>query len=170
MSLEATDKSKVKEFLNIVEQLKNSHIEVGILGDADSKILMIATVNEYGLDITVTPKMRAFLNSQGLHLKADTEQIKIPERSFIRASYDKNIANVQRIIDEDLDKVLNFQMSVEQFYNDIGMYCVGLIQKYLTQLKEPPNHPFTVERKGSSNPLINTGELREKITFKVVKG
>jgi len=170
MSLTTTDDNKVPELLNVIKELKSSCIQVGIFAAEGSKILMIATVNEYGCDITVTPKMRGYLGSQGLHLKKETTVIKIPERSFIRNSYTENLLNIQKFVDNDLDKVFNFTMTVSEFYKDVGMYCVGLVQKHLTKLKEPPNHPFTIERKnGKTNPLINTGELREKITFKVVK-
>lgn len=40
------------------------------------------------------------------------------------------------------------------------------IQRYITELKEPPNSPYTIEKKGSSNPLIDTGKMRRSITFK----
>lgn len=46
----------------------------------------IAALHEYGCTIAVTPKMRGYLHSQGLHLKASTNFIHIPERSFLRAT------------------------------------------------------------------------------------
>lgn len=46
----------------------------------------IAAIHEYGCTIQVTPKMRGYLHSQGLHLKASTNFIRIPERSFLRST------------------------------------------------------------------------------------
>ena len=46
----------------------------------------IAAVHEYGCTIRVTDKMRGYLHSQGLHLKKTTQFIRIPERSFLRAT------------------------------------------------------------------------------------
>lgn len=46
----------------------------------------IAAVHEYGCTIKVTDKMRAYLHYQGIHLKASTQFIRIPERSYLRAT------------------------------------------------------------------------------------
>ena len=43
----------------------------------------------------------------------------------------------------------------------------GDIVESITQLDTPPNTPKTIARKGSSNPLIDTGFLRANVTFKV---
>ena len=44
----------------------------------------IAAVHEYGCTIGVTPKMRAFLHYNGIHLKQSTTYINIPPRPFLR--------------------------------------------------------------------------------------
>ena len=44
----------------------------------------IAAVHEFGCTIKVTPKMRAYLHYNGLHLKDSTQYVNIPARSFIR--------------------------------------------------------------------------------------
>lgn len=51
----------------------------------------------------------------------------------------------------------------------VGLLAVGGVKSYMTALKDPPNATSTIKRKGSSNPLIDTGELRRAITYKVVK-
>ena len=43
----------------------------------------IAAVHEFGCMIKVTPKMRAYLHYNGLHLKKSTEYIHIPPRPFL---------------------------------------------------------------------------------------
>lgn len=52
----------------------------GIIGDEAN----IAAVHEFGCTIHVTPKMRAYLHYQGIHLKASTQYIHIPARPFLR--------------------------------------------------------------------------------------
>lgn len=49
----------------------------------------------------------------------------------------------------------------------LGAVAVGEVQKYVTELDTPPNAPSTIRQKGSSNPLINTGALRQSITYEV---
>lgn len=42
---------------------------------------------EEGTRIKVTPRMRAYLHARGLHLKAETTELFIPGRPFIKPSY-----------------------------------------------------------------------------------
>jgi len=170
MAARIQDESRVNEILDIIEGLNRFEIQIGIFGQDDSKILMIARVNEFGVDIDVTDKMRKYLHAMGLHLKSDTDKITIPERSFIRGSYDSNKTRLMRVVERNLEKLFNFELNLDQFQNQLGQYCVGFIQEYLTNLRNPSNHPYTLEQKApKTNPLINTGELREKITYKVVR-
>lgn len=163
------DETRVPEFLKMLDELTSTHLEIGIFGEDNSKILMIAHVNEFGCQIDVTDKMRNYLHVIGLHLKKDTRVINIPERSFLRTGYD---INKNKIIDKTeplLKKVIALELPVDAFFNALGEYVVGQIQEYMTSIKSPANHPFTIAQKKSSNPLINTGKLRDSITYKVVR-
>lgn len=163
------DKNNIPKLLQVLDDLENSRIEIGIFGSEGSTILMIAAVNEFGCKITVTPKMRAYLHSQGLHLKASTKQINIPERSFIRSSYDQEKDKIISRANKLLEKVLKLELPVQTFFELLGEYIVGVMQGYLTDLSDPSNHPFTIARKDSTNPLIDSGRMRQAITHKVVK-
>lgn len=169
MKYEVTDKNNIPELLQVLEDLGSNRIHIGIFGRDDSTVLMIATVNEFGCKITVTPKMRAYLHSQGLHLKASTKQITIPERSFIRSGFDEQKDGYEKRAAKMLDKVLHLELPVDTFFDTLGKYVAGQLQTYLTGLDQPSNHPFTVGRKGSSNPLISSGRMRQAITHQVVK-
>ena len=61
-------------------------VKKGSRSSSGGDLADIARVHEFGKLIEVTPKMRAYLHSQGLHLKPDTEYIVIPPRSFLRAT------------------------------------------------------------------------------------
>lgn len=163
------DESNVREFLKMLKELTSTHLEVGIFGDSGGDILMIANINEFGCSIKVTPKMRNYLHVIGIHLKKDTEEINIPERSFIRGGYDAEQNNIIKKGDVLLEKVINLELPVITFFEILGEYIVGRIQEFLTDLKDPPNHPATIANKGSSNPLIASGRLRQAITYKVVR-
>ncbi|WP_333638207.1 hypothetical protein [Tissierella praeacuta] len=163
------DETSVPDFLKMLDDLTSTHLEIGVFGEDDSEILMIANVNEFGCQIEVTEKMRNYLRAIGLPLKNDTKYINIPERSFIRGGYQENKNKIIDNAEVLLEKVINLQFPVETFFETLGEYIVGLIQQYLTDLRTPKNHPFTIAKKGSSNPLIDTGRLRQSITYKVVK-
>jgi len=96
------------------------------------------------------------------------QSVNIPERSFIRASFDANMSKIENYVDRSLSQIFNFQLPVSTFYEELGAYCTSLIKKYMTDLKSPPNSSLTQSMKGFNNPLINTGRLRNSITFKVI--
>ncbi|HBQ85281.1 MAG TPA: hypothetical protein DD811_02195 [Syntrophomonas sp.] len=169
MKYKMTDKNNIPKLLQVLDDLESNKIEIGIFGSDDSTILMIATVNEFGCKIDVTPKMRAYLHSQGLHLKDSTQQITIPERSFIRSGFDEQKDRYEERAAKLLDKVLHLSMSVDLFFEVLGEYVVGQLQEYLTDLDDPENHPFTAAQKKSTNPLISSGRMRQAITHRVVK-
>ena len=54
------------------------------IGVKKGKEANIAAVHEFGCTIRVTPKMRAYLHHQGVHLRASTQYIHIPARPFLR--------------------------------------------------------------------------------------
>lgn len=151
-----------------MEQLKNKKIKIGIFGADNSKILMIATVNEFGCNITITPKMRKWLHANGLHVKDSTQTINIPERSYIRRTFTERKTEIDNQIRQGLDELFTFTIDIETFLNRVGIQLQGLTRETLTDVTNPPDHPFTLEKKKpKANPLINTGQLRQSIVYKI---
>lgn len=159
-----TKTNKLPKMSRTIDALCNKSIEVGAI---DGEHAWLAGIHEYGCDITVTPKMRAFLHHQGLHLKASTTVIKIPERAFLRRSHDEKGERVLKESERALGLVIGGEMSLEQYMDMVGRNYVTMIKEFIVELDRPPNHPFTVERKGSDNPLVDTGGLVESISYRV---
>ena len=134
---------------------------------AGSKQAQIAAIHEWGLSITVTDKMRRWFIAQGHPLKASTTQIVIPERSFFRAGMNtegkKALKNYTRL----LPSVLSGKMSAEAFLGGLGVEISTVIKEYATDLASPANSGFTTEKKGSSNPLVDTGSMIGAINYEV---
>lgn len=158
------DIPKMRQQLNIIN---GTGVEVGVLNGEQA---WLAAIHEYGLDIAVTPKMRAYLHSQGLHLKKETTHIHIPERSFLRSGYDQNRDAVLEKASKLLADVAAGTMTATGCYKAVGIELSSKIKDYARDLKSPPNHPFTIDRKGSSNPLVGkTGDMIASITWRVAK-
>lgn len=158
------DKNRIPKVVNALGNGERK-ARVGVLGTG--KEAMIAAVHEFGTRITVTPKMRAYLHSQGLHLRKDTTHVAIPERSFIRSGWDENEREILRKLDRFLLEAVQKGISTRNVMNSIGLETKGKIQKYARDLKSPANQPFTTQQKGSSNPLVDTGELIGSIDYEV---
>ena len=89
----------------------------------------------------------------------------IPERPFFRNALAESERSVGRILQAGLDTK---KMVVgEQLAGRVGAHVQGKIQDSITSLKEPPNAPETVKRKGSSDPLLDTGTLRNSVSWEV---
>ena len=156
-----TVKNEFPEVKSRIEGIGGKSVQVG----ANWANAWLASIQEYGCTIRVTPKMRAYLHRQGLHLKDSTKTIEIPERSFLRSGHDKYIDEVLKIIEKAIGQVISGKMSEQEFMDLVGEQMATHIKTYMRDLSSPPNHPFTKEQKGSSNPLIDTGQLVESITW-----
>lgn len=166
MRVRIRDKNRIPEVLSTLEELNGRKIHVGVLGEGKQQ--MIASVQEYGIQIKVTDKMRRFLAAKGLYLKKETDHITIPERSFIRAGWDQHEKDVLDKSDELILDVINNGISVDTFLDALGQESRDLIRDFARDLRNPANHPFTVEQKGSSNPLVDSGGLIGAITYEIL--
>ena len=158
-------KTKVSILPEITENLKSLNGRKVNIGALKGSHAWLAGIHEYGCNIPVTPKMRAYLHHQGLHLKDSTTVIKIPERAFLRNGHDKNVDKVMKQTERAISQVIEGKMSVDTMLDLCGEQFATAIKSYMRSLSAPPNHPFTVDQKGSSNPLIDTGNLLSCITW-----
>lgn len=163
------DKNNVPQIIEVIDELGKKRLEIGIFAPEGSELWIYAVANEFGAEIKVTDKMRAYLHYHGLHLKDSTKVVKIPERSFIRAGFDANKDYINDLAQQLLPQVLQLRMSVDQFYGIMGNAIVGRLHRFLVNLREPINHPYTIKQKGSSNPLIDTGRLNQSITYRITE-
>lgn len=93
----------------------------------------------------------------------------IPQRSFIRAWFDENLERAREALRRLMVQALQGKMTPEQCVEKFGLWVQGEIQKRIAQGIPPPLAESTVEKKGSSVPLVNTGQLRSSVTFRVEK-
>jgi hypothetical protein len=93
----------------------------------------------------------------------------IPERSFIRSGFDESLPKIEKRASQLVKQVLSMEISPGLCFDLLGEYIVGQIKDYMTNLDSPPNSTLTKNMKGSSSPLIDSGRLRQSISYKVVK-
>ena len=103
---------------------------------------------------------RAFWNNYG------TERI--PPRPFMQLSLQRHIDTYKRFFRTHLSDVTFYQDTREQLLSKLGLIGQKHIQREIVILTEPPNAPATIARKGSSNPLVDTSEMGQSVTFQVI--
>lgn len=163
------DKNGVPALLDRLRELESYQVAVGILSKSGGEMLMIANVHEFGCSIPVTDKMRGFLAYEyGVHLKRDTKVIKIPERSFVRSSYDNKKGEIGDKGEDLIRQVIDGALSARAFYEFLGQTCADTIRDYMVnEVDSPPNSEMTIKAKWSSNPLVDHGQLASAITYEV---
>lgn len=92
---------------------------------------------------------------------------RIPARSFIRAAIDEYEDALQKRATLLGTGVVLLKFTAHQALELLGMYTVGVMQQRIANRIAPPNRPRTIAAKGSSVPLIDSGQLRGSITYKV---
>jgi len=90
---------------------------------------------------------------------------RIPERSFLRAGIEDGRDKIIKAYEKVLPQVSDGKMDIETAQSLVGEIAVGHIKERISDGISPPNAQSTIDAKGSSTPLIDTGHLRQSITY-----
>ncbi len=110
---------------------------------APMTLIDVATANEYGINV--------------------------PERSFIRDWADQHEARNRDSLRKVGITILRGTYDVETGFSRLGIVFQGEIQARIVAGIAPENAESTIKKKGSSTPLVNTGQLKASILWKVTK-
>ena len=94
---------------------------------------------------------------------------RIPERSFLRAGIREGTQGYKALNRVNLRLLQAGKKSAREAMGELGLLAQGDVQAKINDVSEPPNADSTVAIKGSSNPLVDTGHLKQSITFEVVE-
>lgn len=157
--------NKLPEAISTTNGFDGRRVRVGYFG---GETQMIAAVHEFGAVIPVTPKMRGFLAANfGVHLKKSTTVIRIPERSFLRAGWDRNRAGIQQKYKKLIGEAIMAGVPPEALLEILAQEARGKLQDYAKNLSSPPNSSLTIANKGNSNPLVDTGNMLGSMDYKI---
>jgi hypothetical protein len=96
----------------------------------------------------------------------------VPERSFLRAAFDKNHPKYLEHLQKLVRAVYGGKMTIERALGLVSQEAASDMRNLIRTGAgvPPPNSPATIARKGSSRPLVDTGQLINSITGAVVRG
>ena len=92
---------------------------------------------------------------------------RIPERSFIRATIDEQRDAYRKLAKTLSEKIIDGKLVKTQALDLLGVRAVADIVRKIRSGLEPDITDVTKDRKGSSKPLIDTGQLVQSITHAV---
>jgi hypothetical protein len=137
-----------------------SGIKVGVFSaKSGSEEVIKAAANEFGVPSVHGSGLRA----------GKGHTVSIPERSYLRSTYDEIINRVFRTIKREQKNIISGKLRARDFWSKTGVYFVKKIQGKIRNGSFAPNAPSTIKGKGSSKPLIDTGRLRQEITYSITK-
>lgn len=84
---------------------------------------------------------------------------KIPQRSFMRSTFDEKIKEIEKILFQQIGLAIDDKITIQQAYDRVGLAVTGMIQEKIVAIRTPPNSAKTIALKGSSNPLIDFGQM-----------
>lgn len=208
--------------------LRSLQIHVGIMGDSESDLLMIAHVHEYGATITaknvrnltipltdearkagsprsfndlewvpgrqpgvsflVRPRKRK-ARSKDHRTVTDTistrseydprdydwlymlvKSVNIPERSFIRASFDAGRAELSAACKESVTNIIRKGWTAQQAADHVGKIATNMTRRFMNAGLEPPKSKITKLTTTQEQPLFDSGRLIGSIAYKVEGG
>ena len=138
-------------YRKFLEHLDDSatHVDIGIHPVSGEEMVVIASAHEFGA------------------IAGKNYKTEIPARPFIRSTVDERrdiyAENGKRLWQRILDK----EITIFEGLSLLGQLVEGDIRKKIIELREPINAPATIARKGSDNPLIDTGAMVNSIRYAV---
>lgn len=123
------------------------HAKVGVLADAGTyqdgtSIAMVSAWNEFGTS-------------------------KIPARPHIRGGIIQSRANIKRIKKQVILGIHKGAFDTRRGLDIIGQAGQDAVRRRINTITSPANSEYTIKMKGSSKPLIDTGQLLGSINYEV---
>ena len=90
----------------------------------------------------------------------------VPARPFFR----KGAQAARTPVNQLLYASLNPRTMVvdKRLAHQVGDLVAGSVKETIVTVRKPPNTPYTVRKKGSSNPLIDTTRMMRSASYRVV--
>lgn len=95
---------------------------------------------------------------------------RIPARPFLQPAIEDGAPMYRRLAEVMLPRVLSGEMEMRTLLEQLGDLAEGHVKLKIDEIKTPPNAPSTIAKKGSDNPLIDEGTLRQSIRYVIDDG
>ncbi|WP_140926037.1 hypothetical protein [Apilactobacillus micheneri] len=97
------------------------------------------------------------------------KSVKIPPRPFMRYTLDHKKDEWNILLTNLIHEMLIGRLTANKAYTKLGNKIVDDLKQTINDFAHPQNSKLTQERKGFDNPLIDSGILRDSITFYLIK-
>jgi hypothetical protein len=146
MSFQFKTKSKGNYSKTIKKQIQDGKVKVGLPKGKSGEyedgmtVIEVGAMNEFGT-------------------------ARIPERSFIRVPLQQNKEKYFALAKKEIKKIYLGKQTVDNALGLLGLFVSDKMKGSFTNNNWDANADSTVKMKGSSRPLIDTGQLLNSITW-----
>ena len=141
-----------KRFMKELQELAKLEAQIGFhrgdnVDDDGTDLCDIAAWNEFGTTSKLGNKH-------------------IPARPFLKQSVENNRDEINQMLAEKKKEIMS-GTPAEQILKEIGLFQKDLIQKEISEGSFEPNAEYTIEKKGSDKPLIDTSRMLQSVGYKI---
>jgi len=144
-------------FKKILEDIKKTGIQEILVGIQEGSKTKVESKKGRKQDSGVNIAQYAAENEFGTN--------KIPERSFMRSTFDQKINEIEDVIDEEIALVIDNVQSLPKALARIGVSIQALVKIKIREIRSPPNSAATIAIKKSSKPLIDFGQMIAAVRY-----
>ena len=98
------------------------------------------------------------------------ESVEIPERSFIRASFDNGGDTLEKLCKEAVDGIIRKGWTAQEAADYVGKWAVEMTREYFNTKLSPAKSVTTLRTTTQYQPLFDSGRLYNSITYRVEGG
>lgn len=149
------DDGSLDRFIKNAEKI-GGHVEVGWLGSQSH-------LSHGGGKQSITMADLAAIHYHGAPSR------NIPKRDVVTPTLEQNREKYLSFVERSIPALIDGSMELKTMWQFLGMEGQADLQKQMVTAKLAPLHPRTIKRKGSSRPLIDSGQLRQGVTY-IVSG
>lgn len=130
-----------------------NHVKVGVMGDEmhegeKATMVQVAAIQEFG-----------------------APEVPIPERSYVRSTFNENREKYLELLKRGVKALYKDKDpgTLNRALGLVGARMAADMKKKIRTGIDPPLKQGTIDKKGSSKPLVDTGQLLSSITWAVVR-
>jgi hypothetical protein len=132
-------------FKKLLKRLSGpDRVDIGVFAEQGSDLVIRAASNEFGTS-------------------------RIPERSHLRAGIDEGKEKINKFVASSFNRMLSGRSSKMVELGKLGLLGTSLVVGKINKGPFKALKPKTIQRKGSSKPLVDTGRLRASYTYRIAR-
>lgn len=98
------------------------------------------------------------------------DHVRIPARPFLRKAFYDNQHKYRRLVKVGIDEIVYDGKTGHDLLVKLGKTGVSDVRESIVRWTKPGNAPLTIDNKrGTNNPLVDTGSLIKHVTYKIVR-